>query len=643
MRWSQYFIPTLREDPADAEVISHKLLLRAGFVRQLGAGIYSYLPLAQRVAGKVMQILREEMNSIGGQEFFLPALHPAELWKESGRWDAIGPDMFRLKDRKAGEMCLGMTHEEVFTSIARNELRSYKQLPQVWYQIQVKFRDEARPKSGLMRLRTFIMKDAYTFDVDTAGLDRSFADQREAYKRIFTRCGLKYVMVEASSGAMGGTESNEFVAKTTAGEDLIATCENCGYAANVEKATSGLQVIGDGPGLDAPEEFPTPGVRTIGDLTTFPAGAPAERQIKTLVYIADIRETTDTVFERGWETFPQPLIVLLRGDQQLNDVKLQDYLRLPGAESRTITNLRPAHPEEIRMLLGASAGSLGAVKAKERARELTYDQFDELRHVWTRKKLPAPFVVASEALKGRIEQDIQPDQWAGLPFIIADEALKGRRNMTTGANKDDHHLRGVDVERDISVDQWADLRTVNSGEACPRCETGVLEVYKAMEIGHIFKLGTKYSVSMGATVLNQDGKPAPIVMGSYGIGVDRIMSAAIEQNHDDAGIIWPKSIAPFDVIVTITNMKQDEVREAGEKLYKDLRHAGLDVLLDDRDERAGVKFKDADLIGVPYRITIGKKVSEGIVELFDRQVKQNEDVKLSEVVSRVQALALAGS
>jgi len=581
MRWSQYFIPTLREDPADAEVVSHKLLLRAGFVRQLGAGIYSYLPLAQRVAGKVMQILREEMNVIGGQEFFLPALHPAELWKESGRWDAIGPDMFRLKDRKAGEMCLGMTHEEVFTSIARNELRSYKQLPQVWYQIQVKFRDEARPKSGLMRLRTFIMKDAYTFDIDNAGLDRSFADQREAYKRIFTRCGLKYVMVEASSGAMGGSESNEFVAKTNAGEDLVASCQNCGYAANVEKATSRLADVVDDPGPEAPEEFPTPGVRTIEDLTTFPGGAAADRQIKSLVYVATVNGK------------PCSVLVLLRGDHQLHETKLADGI--------AATAVRPAQTDEIVELLGASAGSLGGVGAKEQVRAAKKDL-----------------------------------------LIVADLGLRGRRNMTTGANKDDHHLRGVAVERDINIDQWADLRTVNSGEACPRCETGVLEVYKAMEIGHIFKLGTKYSVSMGATVLNQDGKPVPIVMGSYGIGVDRIMSAAIEQNHDEAGIIWPKSIAPFDVIVTITNMKQEELREAGEQLYKDLQRAGLDVLLDDRDERAGVKFKDADLIGIPYRITLGKKIVDGMVELFDRQARQNEDVKLSEVVSRVQSLALAG-
>jgi prolyl-tRNA synthetase len=577
MRWSQYFIPTLREDPADAEVVSHKLLLRAGLVRQLSAGIYSYLPLGQRISLKVMQILREEMNRIGGQEFYLPALHPAELWQESGRWNAIGDDMFRLKDRKGAEMCLGMTHEEVFTSIARNEIRSYKQLPQVWYQIQIKFRDEPRPKSGLMRLRTFIMKDAYTFDVDREGLDRSFADQREAYQRIFSRCGIQFSIVEASSGAMGGSESSEFVARTDAGEDLIASCSNCGYAANVEKATSRLPAIEDEAGPAAPEEFPTPGVRTIEDLTTFPGGAAADRQIKSLVFFATI------------DGKAQPVLALLRGDHQLHEVKFTDAL---GA-----TASRPAQPEEIRALLGASAGSLGGVRAKESAPTLS---------------------------------------------IIADLGLKGRSNMTTGANKDDHHIRGVNVERDIKVDKWADLRTVTSGEACPRCETGVLEVYKAMEIGHIFKLGTKYSESMGATVLTQDGKPVPIVMGSYGIGVERIITAAVEQNHDENGIIWPKTLAPFDVVVTITNVKDEKLREAGDKLYQDLQHAGLDVLLDDRDERAGVKFKDADLIGIPCRITLGKKIVDGLVELFDRRTKQSEDVKLAEIVARVQQLALAG-
>ncbi len=568
MRWSRYFIPTLREDPADAEVISHKLLLRAGVIRQLSAGIYSFLPLGQRIALKVMQVLREEMNAIGGQEFFLPALHPAEIWQESGRWDAIGDEMFRLKDRKGTDMCLGMTHEEVFTTIARNEIRSYKQLPQVWYQIQVKFRDEARPKSGLIRVRTFIMKDAYTFDIDRAGLDKSFLDQREAYKKIFTRCGIQFLIVEASSGAMGGSESNEFMARTPAGEDLIVNCESCGYAANLKKATSRVAEIADDAGPAAPEEFPTPGVRTIEDLTTFPGGAEASRQIKSLVFVATI------------EGEARPVLVLVRGDHQLHETKLADSLRA--------TAVRPAQPEEIRDLLGASAGSLGGVGAKSKSRDLR---------------------------------------------IVADAALKNRRNMTTGANKDDHHLRGVDISRDIAVDEWFELRAVESGEGCPKCETGKLEVFKGMEIGHIFKLGTKYSESMGANVLTQDGKSVPIIMGSYGIGVERIISAAVEQHHDDDGIVWPKSLAPFDVVVTITNMKQDEVREAGEKLYQELQQAGFDVLLDDRDERAGVKFKDADLIGIPYRVTIGKKITDGLVELFDRRAKKSEDVKLGDVVA----------
>jgi prolyl-tRNA synthetase len=571
MRWSRYFIPTLREDPADAEVISHKLLLRAGVIRQLSAGIYSLLPLGQKISRRVMQVLREEMNAIGGQEFYLPALHPAELWQESGRWYAIGDDMFRLKDRKGAEMCLGMTHEEVVTAIARNEVRSYKQLPQVWYQMQNKFRDEARPKSGLIRVRTFIMKDAYSFDLDAEGLHKSFIDQREAYKKIFTRCGIQFLIVEASSGAMGGSESNEFIARTPAGEDLIVHCANCGYAANLEKATSRLAEIADEVGPDAPEEFPTPGVRTIEDLISFPGGAEASRQIKSLVFFATI------------DGEQRPVLVLMRGDQQLHETRLADSLRA--------TAVRAAHPEEIRDLLGASAGSLGGVGAKAKARSANID----LR-------------------------------------IVADTALKGRRNMTTGANKDDHHLRGVDITRDIPVDEWFELRTVESGEGCPRCETGVLEVFKGMEIGHIFKLGTKYSESMGATVLTQDGKEVPLMMGCYGIGVERIMAAAVEQQHDADGIIWPRELAPFDVVVTITNMKQDDVREAGERLYNDLQNAGFEVLLDDRDERAGVKFKDADLIGIPFRLTIGKKVAEGMVELFDRRTKTSEDVKLSDVV-----------
>ncbi|MCA1630688.1 MAG: proline--tRNA ligase [Acidobacteria bacterium] len=583
MRWSQFFIPTLREDPADAEVVSHKLLLRAGLIRQLAAGIYSYLPLAWRVMRRIEKIIREEMDAINGQEFLLPALNPKEVWEESGRWTVMGDNMFRLKDRRGAELCLGMTHEEIFTSIARHELRSYKQLPQVWYQIQTKFRDEQRPKSGVLRVRQFIMKDAYSFDVDQAGLDKSFEDQRAAYVRIFTRCGLKFSMVEASSGAMGGSASNEFMVKTDAGEDLIATCESCGYAANLEKATSKLDAIADEPSaLSAPEEFPTPNVRTIEDLINFPGGAVASRQIKSLVYVAKT--------EAGEE---QPVIALLRGDQQLHETKLADAL---GA-----TEVRPAHPEEIRDLMGAAAGSLGGVGVKQKAKAAGRD----LR-------------------------------------IVADNALRGRTDMTTGANKDDHHLRGVDIGRDIEVDQWTDLRMVASGERCPVCEAGTLDVAKALEVGHIFKLGTKYSVSMGANVLDQNGKEVPIVMGSYGIGVERIMAAAIELHHDADGIVWTPAIAPFDVVVTVTNMKQQELKDAGEKLYRELQAAGLDVLLDDRDERAGVKFKDADLIGIPFRVTVGKKITDSTVELFDRAKKESADVKLDEVVARVQQLALAG-
>jgi prolyl-tRNA synthetase len=583
MRWSQFFIPTLREDPADAEVVSHRLLLRAGYIRQLGAGIYSFLPLGWRVAQRAMNIIREEQNAIGGQEFFLPAIHPADLWKESGRWQVMGDTMFRLKDRKGADFCLGMTHEEVITDIARHEIRSYRQLPQMWYQIQTKFRDEERPKSGLMRIRQFIMKDAYSFDVDRAGLDVAFEKQRGAYKRIFDRCGLKYHIVEASSGAMGGSESNEFMARTNAGEDFIAVCEACGYAGNLEKATSRIPPVEDEAGLDAPEEFPTPGVRTIEDLTSFPGGAPAERQIKTLVYVA-----TDGATQEQYA-----VLALLRGDHQLHEIKLADSL---GASA-----VRPAHPEEIRDLLGASAGSLGGVGARDKA--------------------------AAAKRKAR---------------VVADNSLKGRRNMTTGANRDDFHLRGVSVERDIKPDSWVDLRTVQKGEACPNCEAGTLDIFKAMEIGHIFKLGTKYSDSMGATVLNAEGKEVPIIMGCYGIGVERIMSAAVEQSHDSDGIVWPRAIAPFDVIVTVTNIKQDEIRGAGERLYEELRRAGLEVLLDDRDERAGVKFKDADLIGVPFRVTVGKKISEGRVELFDRASKQSEDVSLDEVAAEVQRRSFAG-
>ena len=569
MRWSNLFIPTLREDPADAEVTSHRLLVRAGYIRQLTAGVYSLLPLAQRVRLKIIQIIREEMNRIGGQEFVLPAIHPAEVWKESGRWEVMGDNMFRLKDRKGTDMALGMTHEEVFTTIARNSLNSYRQLPQVWYQIQVKFRDEARPKSGLLRVREFTMKDAYSFDVDRAGLDKSFQDQYDAYCRIFTRCGLKYTAVEASSGAMGGSQSTEFMMRTNAGEDNIVVCEKCGYAANVEKATSKLAPLGDPAAAEnaSPAEFPTPGVRTIEDLTTFPGGASADRQIKTLVYVLDDKVT----------------LVLMRGDHELNETKLLDA---SGA-----INARAAQPEEIREALGASAGSLGAV-------------------------------------------GVSPASHPKIAQVIADYALRGRRNMTTGANKDEHHLRGVSVDRDIKVDKWASLRAVKAGEACSNCENP-LDVFKAVEVGHVFKLGTKYSESMNARVLLADGTEVPIIMGSYGIGVERAIAGVVEAHNDDAGIIWPVSVAPFHAVVTPVNIKDQALMSAAERIYLDLQNAGVEALLDDRDERAGVKFNDADLIGVPYRITVGKKIKDGLVELFTRSTRQSEDVSVDTIVQAV--------
>jgi prolyl-tRNA synthetase len=569
MRWSQYFIPTLREDPADAEVVSHRLLLRAGFIRQVGAGIYSYLPLAQRSIIKISNIIREEMNAIGGQEFYLPAIHPAELWQESGRWSAIGDTMFRLKDRKGGDYCLGMTHEEVMTDIARNHLNSYKQLPQVWYQIQSKFRDEARPKSGLLRVRQFTMKDAYSFDIDDAGLDRSFADQRRAYCRIYDRCGLDYVIVEADSGAMGGSASNEFMVYTDAGEDMVASCPKCGYAANTEKAQSRLTVVDDGETEYPLEKFATPGVRTIEDLVAFDGGAAADRQIKTLVYVA--------VAEKGKETKTTPFLALLRGDHPLNEVKLANAAaRLINDDGWEQTVIRPAHPDEIADLMGAHAGSLGAVGVTK------------LR-------------------------------------VLADEALRGRRNMTTGANEDDFHLRGVSIERDIQVAAWLDLRHVAEGEGCPRCD-GLLRVARALEVGHIFKLGTKYSDSMGARVLTSEGRETPIVMGCYGIGVERILAAAIEIHHDEAGIIFPITISPFQVLVTPLNVKDSDLRSTAERIYAELSRAGIDVLYDDRDERAGVKLTDADLVGFPFQIRIGqKKMKEGKVEFYERATRQSED------------------
>ena len=564
-RVSQLFIPTLKEPPADAQVVSHKLLVRAGFIRQLGAGIYDYLPLAKRTLTKIEAIIRDEMARLGAQEFYLPALHPAELWKESGRWEVMGDNMFRLRDRKQAEYCLGMTHEEVFTAIARDELRSYRQLPQVWYQIQTKFRDEPRPKSGLLRVRQFTMKDAYSFDVDAAGLDRSYEAQRVAYERIFGRCGLDFVAVQAHSGAMGGTGSQEFMVRTDAGEDLVAACAACRYAANTETATSRIAAERDEAGPANLERFATPGVVTIEALERPPYSVPARRQLKTLVYVADDR----------------PVLAVVRGDHELNEAKLQTAT---GAGV-----LRPARPEEIPPLMGAHAGSLGAVG------------------------------------------------FARAPVLV-DRALAGRSQMVTGANDDGFHLRGVDVARDLLVHgKLAELRTVTAGEGCPRCD-GALDVYKALEVGHIFKLGTKYSVAMKAHVLTADGSETPIVMGSYGIGVERIMAAAIELHHDTDGMIWPVSIAPYHAAV-LTLGREPELARAAEEVCAALAAAGVEVLYDDRDERAGVKFKDADLIGLPIRIAVGKRgLTDGNVEWKQRGEKDVAMVAIGEVASRAAAL-----
>jgi prolyl-tRNA synthetase len=560
VRWSRSFIPTLRDDPADAEAASHRLLVRAGFVRQLMSGAYSLLPLGVRSLEKIERIVRQEMNKIGAQEFSLPALQPAELWQRSGRWEMVGDVMFRLEDRHGVELCLGLTHEEVFTWLAR-ELRSYKQLPQLWYQFQTKFRDEERPKSGLLRVREFVMKDSYSFDATREGLDHAFSQHFDAYRRIFDRCGVETIAVEASSGAMGGSESVEFMVETDAGEDWIAACAACGYAANVEKATSALAAVEDEAGPSAPEKFSTPGVRTIADLVAFRGGAPAERQVKTLVYVLD----------------GEPALVLMRGDHDLALQKLAD-----GTGAREI---RAAREGEIRALLGAGAGSLGAVGVRAR--------------------------------------------------ILADLALRGRRNLVTGANQDDHHVRGVDVARDVTVTSWLDLREAKAGEPCPLCEAP-LAVTKSVEVGHIFKLGTKYSEALGAMVQGEDGKSLPIIMGCYGIGIGRCLAAVVERNHDEKGIVWPVNVAPYEVVVSVLNPKDVATAEAGERLYEELAKAGIDVIIDDRDERPGVKFTDAELVGIPWRITVGPKgLAAGKLELVRRKDGRKRDVDVDKAAETV--------
>jgi prolyl-tRNA synthetase len=579
-RWSQLFIPTLREAPADAEVASHKFLLRAGYVRQLAAGIYSFLFLGQRAELKITEIVREEMDKIG-QEFYLPALHPRELWESSGRWSLIGDNMFRLKDRKGADLCLGFTHEEVMTEIARKELRSYKQLPQIWYQIQTKFRDEPRPKSGLLRVRQFTMKDSYSFDIDAAGLDVSYQKHYDIYSRIFTRCGLKFVVVEAHSGAMGGSQSHEFMVYTDAGEDFVASCANCGYAANMEKATSRLAAVDDLPasGDGKPELVETPGMKTIEDVARFLKVSPRQK-MKTLAYMA-----ADSGDHSGKKMVP--VVVFMRGDHMLNDAKLTSAIGTG--------DFRPMQAEEIEQVFQSPAGFLGPVNIPNRN---------------------------------------------GL-VVLVDEALRGRKNLIAGANKENYHLRNVTPDRDFKVERWADLRSAAEGEGCPNCGSP-LKVAKAVEIGHIFKLGYKYSESMGARVLDKDGKEVTPIMGSYGIGIERILTSAIEQNNDENGFCLPPSIAPFDVIVTPTNVSDTKLATTANEIALSLENAGFDVLLDDRDERPGVKFKDADLIGIPFRVNVGKKVTEGRVEVVRRSTRESHDATIAEIAQVLLQMASQG-
>jgi prolyl-tRNA synthetase len=561
MLWSKLFIPTLRETPAEAEVPSHQLLLRAGYIRQLSAGIYSYLFLAQRSLLKIQQIVRAEMDAIGAQEVYLPALNPAELWQESGRWDVMGDNLFRLKDRFGRDLCLGMTHEEVVTAIARGELRSYKQLPQIWYQIQTKFRDEPRPKSGLLRVRQFIMKDSYSFDLEQAGLDAAYDKHYQAYCRIFERCGLQYTVVEAHSGAMGGSQSHEFMVASEAGEDFVAICQACGYSANLEKAVAAPAPPGvaDPEGDRTPEEFHTPGRKTIAEVSQF-TGLPESSQMKSLVLVAN----------------GKPVLVMLRGDHQLSETKFAAKAGDP--------EFRQANADEIRQWFGADAGSLGPLGVKTMS-------------------------------------------------ILADQALAERRNMIAGANKNDYHLRHVTPGEDFQA-EFHDLRQVAAGDGCARCGA-TLAVVKTVEVGHIFKLGYKYSDSMGLRVLGAEGKEVTPIMGSYGIGIERILCCAIELFHDKDGMILPAAIAPFQVVVTPANISDAAQKAAALEIYGRCLSLGLDALMDDRDERPGVKFKDADLIGVPCRIVVGKKLAGGMVEVVDRKTKQSVDVAVGEAAGAV--------
>jgi len=548
MYWTKTLIPTLREAPADAEIVSHKLLLRAGLIRKLAGGVYTFLPLGLRALRKVEQIVREEMDRAGGIEVLMPALQPKEIWEQSGRAETASNVLFKVKDGANREWFLSPTAEEVITTLAANEINSYRQLPKNFYQISLKFRDEIRPRFGLMRAKEFIMKDAYSFDTTDEGAMATYKKMYDAYARIFARCGLKAFPVEADTGVIGGNYSHEFMVPAETGENEVAFCEACGYAANIEKATSGIPKTAAREIGAAIEKFATPGVVTIEALGKEPYKVPANRQIKTLVYIAD----------------GKPIIILIRGDDQLNETKL---LAKVGAVAA-----RPATVEEIVPLLGAKPGSLGAVV-----------------------KVPA---------------DVK---------VFADNRLQGANDMTTGANEDGFHLKNVSIERDIKVTAWFDLRTVTAGEPCAKCGKP-LKIRRAIEVGHVFKLGTKYSEKLNATFLDVDGSRKPSVMGCYGIGVTRTLQAVIEQGNDKDGVIWPISVAPYTVCITpLSVAPESQAMQLAEKIYTELTAKGVDVILDDRDERPGVKFKDSELVGFPIRIGIGEKsLAKGEVEIKPR-------------------------
>ncbi|NJD56538.1 MAG: proline--tRNA ligase [Nitrospirae bacterium] len=558
MRFSRMFIRTLREAPSDAEAISHVLMLRAGYVRQLASGLYIYLPLGWRVLGKINAIMKEEMDAIGAQEISMPILHPAEIWQQTGRWDVIGGEMFRLKDRNDRDFCLGMTHEEIMTWLAAREIRSYRDLPQVWYQIQTKLRDEARPKSGVLRTREFIMKDSYSFDADEQGLDKNYQLHAEAYHRIYSRCGLKFMQVESDPGMMGGGYSHEFMAPSPAGEDQVALCPKCGYSANVELALSFSPVIEDREWQH--EEVHTPEKRTVQEVSRF-LKLTSEYFIKSILVISD----------NG------PVLALVRGDQEVHDKKL----------AKIIGNHRPAQKTEVKDILGVEAGFIGP-----------------MGHTGIR--------------------------------VIADPCLK-HATYVSGANKQHYHVKGIKAERDFTA-EWHDIHIARQGDSCAACG-GVLVVERVIEIGNIFKLGTKYSAALKAVYLDENGAETPIIMGSYGIGPARIAAAAIEQNNDKDGMIWPRSIAPFDVELLPLNMNDELTVKTAENLYRELSLSHVDVLLDDREERAGVKFKDADLIGIPTQIIIGEKtLKEGLVEIKDRKTRETVKIGLGDVISTVKAL-----